>query len=488
MTVLGRLKLAFRAVVVAVVLLMGLNFGELLWVNTWQHQTDQAVEASQAAGRFTMAVDKMVASVDDVSSAVLKGSGIEYLNSAFKTDGSAAAAALHSVQATIRSGSEEAALAQDLQMQLEDYQRAGGELLSANDLDMSNVLTRKSPVRALGNALQNSARAYQEITEAVITAKLDRLGQVGMICLIITAVLGLLAFIAGAILSWLLPRRIGRNLSEAATGIGSSAAELLAVASQVAASTAQTAASTNETTVTVEEVKQTATLAHEKASAAAEGAQGAVRVIGSARALTEETATGIERMQGEMDVVFETINRLSERTQAAGEVIAMVNDLAEQSNLLSVNAAIEAAKAGEYGKGFTVVAQEVKSLAEQSKQAVAQVRAMLGEIQKASQTTVQAAAHGRGAVEEARQRSVEAGEVMERVAEGAVEDSQSSLQVVASARQQLAGMEQIAQAIASINEAGSQSVGGTRQVEQEVKHLQDLALQLKRMVQAEAAE
>jgi methyl-accepting chemotaxis protein len=83
---------------------------------------------------------------------------------------------------------------------------------------------------------------------------------------------------------------------------------------------------------------------------------------------------------------------------------------------------------------------------------------------------------------------MEAGQVMERVAEGAVEDSQSSLQVVASARQQLAGMEQIAQAIASINEAGSQSVGGTRQVEQEVKHLQDLALQLKRMVQAEATE
>jgi methyl-accepting chemotaxis protein len=262
----------------------------------------------------------------------------------------------------------------------------------------------------------------------------------------------------------------------------------MAVASQVAASTAETAASTNETTVTVEEVKQTAMLAHEKASAAAEGAQGATQVIGSARALTDETASGIERMQGEMDVVFETINRLSERTQAAGDVIALVNDLAEQSNLLSVNAAIEAAKAGEYGKGFTVVAQEVKSLAEQSKQAVAQVRSMLGEIQNASQTAVRAAARGREAVEESRQRSVEAGEVMARVAEGAVEDSQSSLQVVASSRQQLAGMEQIAQAIASINEAGNQSVGGTRQVEQEVKHLQGLAQKLKQMVQAEAAE
>ena len=488
MTLLGKLKWAFRAVVVAVVVLMGLNFAELLWVNTWQHQTDQATEESQAAGQFTIAVDRMVSNIDDLSSALLQGTGLEYLANAFKSDGSGAATALDSILATMTPDSEEAVLTEDLRSQLEDYRRAGSELLGATDLDVTNVITRKSPVKALGNALQTSARAYQDGTEGVIAAKLDRLGLMAMTCLIITVVLGLAAVIAGAILSWLLPRRIGRTLKEAATGMGSSAAELMAVASQVAASIAQTAASTNETTVTVEEVKQTAMLAHEKASAAAEGAQGSVQLIGSARALTDETASGIERMQGEMDVVFETINRLSDRTQAAGEVIALVNDLAEQSNLLSVNASIEAAKAGEYGKGFTVVAQEVKSLAEQSKQAVAQVRAMLGEIQKASQTAVQAAAHGREAVEEAKQRSVEAGEVMARVSDRATDDSQSSLQVVASARQQLAGMEQIAQAIVSINEAGNQSVGGTRQVEQEVKHLQDLALQLKQMVQTEAAE
>ena len=69
-----------------------------------------------------------------------------------------------------------------------------------------------------------------------------------------------------------------------------------------------------------------------------------------------------------------SIVRLSEQSQAIGEIIATVTDLAEQSNLLAVNAAIEAAKAGEQGKGFAVVAQEVKSLAEQSKQATAQVR------------------------------------------------------------------------------------------------------------------
>src|SRR5206468_6485887 len=89
-------------------------------------------------------------------------------------------------------------------------------------------------------------------------------------------------------------------------------------------------------------------------------------------------------IQTQMESIADSVVKLSEQGQAIGEIIATVNDLAEQSNLLAVNASIEAAKAGEQGKGFAVVAQEVKSLAEQSKQATAQVRNLLNDIQKAT--------------------------------------------------------------------------------------------------------
>jgi methyl-accepting chemotaxis protein len=184
--------------------------------------------------------------------------------------------------------------------------------------------------------------------------------------------------------------------------------------------------------------------------------------------------------------VSEAINRLSDQTQAVGDIIASVNDLAEQSNLLSVNASIEAAKAGDYGKGFTVVAQEVKSLAEQSKQAVAQVRTILSEIQKASTMAVQAAEQSREAVEAGKRQIEEAGEGTLTLAESAGEAAQSAAQISASSRQQLAGMEQISHAIESINMAGSQSVAGTRLVEQEVERLQSLAMRLRRLVDSEA--
>ncbi len=95
--------------------------------------------------------------------------------------------------------------------------------------------------------------------------------------------------------------------------------------------------------------------------------------------------------------IAESILTLAEQAQAIGEIIATVNDIAEQTNVLSLNAAIEASRAGEQGKGFSVVAGEVKALADQSKKATAQVRQILGEIQKATNAAVMVTEQGRRA-------------------------------------------------------------------------------------------
>jgi methyl-accepting chemotaxis protein len=107
----------------------------------------------------------------------------------------------------------------------------------------------------------------------------------------------------------------------------------------------------------------------------------------------------MKHIHDQMESVAASILHLSEQSQAIGEIIATVTDLAERSNLLAVNAAIEAAKADEQGKGFAVVAQEVKSLAEQSKQATAQVRTILNDIQTAMSAAVMATEQGSKAVD-----------------------------------------------------------------------------------------
>ena len=180
--------------------------------------------------------------------------------------------------------------------------------------------------------------------------------------------------------------------------LASSSTEILATVSQVAASASETATAVSETSTTAEEVKQTAHLSNQKAKAVQETAQKTAAVSETGRKAVAETVEGMGRIREQMESIAESVVRLSEQGQTIGEIIATVNDLAEQSNLLAVNAAIEATRAGEYGKGFAVVAQEVKSLAEQSRQATTQVRTILMEVQKATSAAVMATEQGTKAV------------------------------------------------------------------------------------------
>ncbi|MEK7877820.1 MAG: methyl-accepting chemotaxis protein, partial [Pseudomonadota bacterium] len=229
-------------------------------------------------------------------------------------------------------------------------------------------------------------------------------------------------------------QRMTRELHEGVGVLASSSSEILATTTQVAAGAAETASAVSETTATVEEVKQTAQVATQKAKHVSESAQKVAQVSQSGRKSVEDAIQRMRHIQEQMASIAESIVRLSEQSQAIGEIIATVNDLAEQSNLLAVNAAIEAARAGEQGKGFAVVAREVKSLAEQSRQATAQVRSILGDIQKANSAAVLATEQGSKAVEAGVQQSTEARESIRLLTDSIGEAAQAATQIAASSQ------------------------------------------------------
>ena len=282
-------------------------------------------------------------------------------------------------------------------------------------------------------------------------------------------------------------RKLMREINEGVGVLASSSAEILATTTQVASGAAETAASVSETTATVEEVKQTAQLASQKARSVSDSAQKASQVSQSGRKSVEEAMQGMQRIQEQMESIAESIVRLSEQSQSIGEIIATVNDLAEQSNLLAVNAAIEAAKAGEQGKGFAVVAQEVKSLAEQSKQATAQVRTILGDIQKATGTAVLATEQGNKAVQAGVKQTGETGEAIRLLADSVAEAAQAATQIAASSQQQMVGMDQVAQAMENIKQASVQNVSGTKQAEVAAQSLHELGQKLSDMIGSRVA-
>lgn len=277
-------------------------------------------------------------------------------------------------------------------------------------------------------------------------------------------------------------RAVNQQVQEAAHVVVTSVSEILTLTTQLASVSTETAASVTETTSTVEEVKQTAQLSSERSMSVSESAQNAVIIAQQGSAAVARTVEGINHIRELMESVAESIVRLSEQTQAIGEIITAVSDLAQQSNLLAVNAAIEASKAGEHGKGFAVVAQEIKSLADQSKQATEQVRAILGDIQKATGASVMAAEQVSKAVDGGVRQAAESGESIRKLADSIAEAAQAASQIAASSRQQFVGMDQIAMAMENIKQASQQNVSATRQAEQAAQDLHQLGQNLKEMV------
>jgi methyl-accepting chemotaxis protein len=277
-------------------------------------------------------------------------------------------------------------------------------------------------------------------------------------------------------------RRQIQEIVESVNVLASSGSEIMASVSQLTAGAAETSTAVSETTTTVEEVKQTTEVSSQKAKHVAELGQRSVEISQTGLKSIEDTIYGMNRIKEQVESIADMVVRLSEQSQAIGEIIATVNDLAEQSNLLAVNASIEAAKAGEQGKGFAVVAQEIRSLAAQSKQATTQVRNILFDVQKAISSAVMATELGSRAVEEGVRLSTQAGEAIDVLAESVTESTNAAIQIAASSQQQLIGMDQVVSAMENIRDAALQMASSTKQTEKSAHDLHNLGQRLQGIV------
>lgn len=272
------------------------------------------------------------------------------------------------------------------------------------------------------------------------------------------------------------------TIAETTNRLASASAEILAGTTQQAAGMREQAASVAETVTTVDEVLQTAEQAAERANAVYESAQRAVEVSNAGRKSVDETIALMRDVQEQSSGMAQGIIRLAEHGQEIGEIIAAVTDVADQTNLLAVNASIEASRAGEHGKGFTVVAAEIKELADQSKKATSQVRQILGEIQKSTNKAVLATEESTRSIQRALEAVEESGETIGSLEETITEASRAAAQIAASSAQQATGMGQIQQAMAHINEASNQNLAATKQTEQAAHDLNELGNNLKELL------
>jgi methyl-accepting chemotaxis protein len=277
-------------------------------------------------------------------------------------------------------------------------------------------------------------------------------------------------------------RSITVPVTAAVGNLAAAASEILAATTQLASGSQEQAAAVTETVSTVDEVTQTSDQAAQRSKAVSEAAQRSVEVGKAGRRAIDETVTVMGKVKEQSESIAEGILGLAEQAQSIGEIIATVSEIAEQTNLLALNAAIEASRAGEHGRGFAVVAGEVKALADQSKKATAQVRQILGDIQKATNGAVMRTEEGTRSVNEAISVVGKAGETIRTLAETITEAAQLAAQISASAGQQATGMTQIHQAMKNINQVANQNLVSTKQAERAAQDLDLLSTKLRLLI------
>jgi methyl-accepting chemotaxis protein len=283
--------------------------------------------------------------------------------------------------------------------------------------------------------------------------------------------------------------RMALGLKEVARQSGVVSEDLNAAISEILASTQQQAASTAEQAAAVQQANVTMT---ELSQSGAQISDRAKQVAAAAEAVSSASVTGLQSVQGtnttmegireQAEAVAENVISLSEKTQAVGEIIASVNEIAERSHLLALNAAIQAAAAGEHGKSFSVVASEMKNLAAQSKQATVQVRGILGDIQRGINTSVMLTEEAVKRAESGKQQADAADRTIRSLSDNLEESIRAFQQIVAGSAQQQIGFEQVTQAFRSIGIAAQETVTSTRQSEKAAANLSTLSQQLRETV------
>jgi methyl-accepting chemotaxis protein len=273
------------------------------------------------------------------------------------------------------------------------------------------------------------------------------------------------------------------QMRDAAAAVAAAAAEIQAATSQQLASNTELEAAVAQTMTTVEEVRETVQQTAERAQAVAQVSAESIDVSRSGQTAVTDTVSGMETVRQRVEDIAENILMLSERTQQIGAIIQTVNEIADQSKMLALNASIEAARAGEEGKGFGVVALEVRQLAEQSRAATAQVKDILYEIQQATNTAVMVTEEGSKGADSGVTLAERAGKSIRELAETIESSAQAATQIAASTYQQTNGMDQLAAAMASIKQASAQAAASTTQAERSAHDLLDMARTMETIVE-----
>jgi len=331
-----------------------------------------------------------------------------------------------------------------------------------------------------------------EISAFVVQADRDlrtaRQASTDTASLAITVVIALaiLAALLAAAVAVILARALNRQIGTAVGQVQTSSAELEAVARQQATGAKQEATAMSEITTTINELLATS---RQIADSAQQVARIATDTAGAARTgdtTIEKANDSIAAIRDQVDMIVRHMLELGDKSQQIGTVLDIVSELAEQTNILAINATIEAASAGDAGRRFAVVADEIRKLADRVSGSAKEIRGLIDDVRGAVNTTVMATETGSKAVDDGLRHFTAVAATFDEITGLVTTTTEAAREIELSTKQQSTAVEQVNVAVVDVAQATRQTEASSTQTQQTASQLAGLSLNLLRLVHAGA--
>jgi methyl-accepting chemotaxis protein len=372
------------------------------------------------------------------------------------------------------------------------------EVANQRALDEVIVLRRTAAsldevVRAFENRIDPTRDRLDAAVRAFVTreeqllqdakrASTDTASFATMLVAVLVAVVLLSATAAGVLLT----KTLGRQIGTAVGQVQSSSAELQAAATQQATGAKEQATAMSEIATTISELLATSRQITESARRVAQIAEETTGAARSGDETVDQAHESIAAIRRQVDLVVNHMLELGKKSQQIGTVLGIVSELAEQTNILAINATIEAAGAGETGKRFAVVADEIRKLADRVAGSTKEIRGLIEDVRSAVNTTVMATETGSKAVDTGSKQFGHVTASFKRIVGLVTTTTEAAREIELSIKQQMSAIEQVNVAIANIAQASKETEASTSQTQQTASQLAFLSRDLLRVIRPEA--
>ncbi|HWS38600.1 MAG TPA: methyl-accepting chemotaxis protein [Actinoplanes sp.] len=339
--------------------------------------------------------------------------------------------------------------------------------------------TEVAPVR---KQLQNALGTLIIRVQALVTADRDAASARATQAIVIIIILGVLTTISASAVAWRLSRDLKRQVGAAVGHIQSSSAELEAAAAQQVSGGRDQASAMSEITTTISELLITSRQIAEAAQRVSKIAEDTESAARNGDSTIDQTRASITAIRSQVDQIVQHMLALGEKSQQIGLVVDLVSELAEQTNILAINATIEASGAGEWGRRFAVVAEEIRKLADRTAASAKEIRALIEDVRGAVNTTVMATEIGAKAVDAGSRQFDAATSSFREIAQLVSTTNEATREIELSTKQQTTAVEQVNVAVSDTARVSRETEASAVQTKQTAAHLSTLSGDLLELV------